>query len=157
MHPTSPSRHHPYDFHMAFQGFRGSDFRLEEDRIEIFSSDASKKSASSWLRRLHCASSHLVCFWNRLEQEIEELETGVPANEGVAKENGGKHPGRLETIATQPGHLLQPARKLTIATWFVILNHSLPPEVIKMTLSFSLWDWLFFFCTNFSVMLWRHL
>uniref|UniRef100_A0A667WX75 Paralemmin-1 n=1 Tax=Myripristis murdjan TaxID=586833 RepID=A0A667WX75_9TELE len=26
----------------------------------------------------------------RLEQEIEELETGVPANQGVAKENGGK-------------------------------------------------------------------
>uniref|UniRef100_A0A3Q0RGV2 Paralemmin-1 n=1 Tax=Amphilophus citrinellus TaxID=61819 RepID=A0A3Q0RGV2_AMPCI len=26
----------------------------------------------------------------RLEQEIEELETGVPANKGVAKENGGR-------------------------------------------------------------------
>lgn len=31
-----------------------------------------------------------VCFWARLEQEIEELETGEPANKGVAKENGGK-------------------------------------------------------------------
>nr|XP_057912118.1 paralemmin 1b [Doryrhamphus excisus] len=27
----------------------------------------------------------------RLEQEIEELETGVPANKGVAKENGGEN------------------------------------------------------------------
>uniref|UniRef100_H3CHU7 Paralemmin-1 n=2 Tax=Tetraodon nigroviridis TaxID=99883 RepID=H3CHU7_TETNG len=59
----------------------------------------------------------------RLEQEIEELETGVPADKGVAKENGGKQ----ETMATQPSHFLQPVLKLTIAS----LNHSLPPEVIK--------------------------
>lgn len=32
----------------------------------------------------------MVCLWIRLEQEIEELETGVPAKKGVANENGGK-------------------------------------------------------------------
>lgn len=66
------------------------------------------------------------------------METGVPTNKGVAKENGGKRPGNDETMATHPGHPLQPERKLTIASWFVILNHSLPPEVIRITLSFSL-------------------
>lgn len=51
-------------------------------------------------------------FLSRLEQEIEELETGVPANKGVAKENGGEFhihgnvsPGRLP--GQQPERLCQ--------------------------------------------------
>uniref|UniRef100_A0A3Q3QJU7 Paralemmin-1 n=1 Tax=Monopterus albus TaxID=43700 RepID=A0A3Q3QJU7_MONAL len=40
----------------------------------------------------------------RLEQEIEELETGMPANKGVAKENGGKfgENGVLQTSGQTP-------------------------------------------------------
>ncbi|XP_040917154.1 paralemmin 1b isoform X1 [Toxotes jaculatrix] len=37
----------------------------------------------------------------RLEQEIEELETGVPANKGVAKENGGEN-GVVQTSGQTP-------------------------------------------------------
>ncbi|XP_041828303.1 paralemmin 1b isoform X1 [Melanotaenia boesemani] len=37
----------------------------------------------------------------RLEQEIEELETGIPANKGVAKENGGEN-GVVQTSGQTP-------------------------------------------------------
>ncbi|CAN9502483.1 unnamed protein product [Ophioblennius macclurei] len=37
----------------------------------------------------------------RLEQEIEELETGEPANKGVAKENGGEN-GVVQTSGQTP-------------------------------------------------------
>ncbi|XP_061651128.1 paralemmin 1b [Phyllopteryx taeniolatus] len=48
----------------------------------------------------------------RLEQEIEELETGVPANKGVAKENGGEN-GVAQTpkreVAGMEAELLGPS------------------------------------------------
>ncbi|XP_054652609.1 paralemmin 1b [Dunckerocampus dactyliophorus] len=48
----------------------------------------------------------------RLEQEIEELETGVPANKGVAKENGGEN-GVVQTpkreVAGMEAKLLGPS------------------------------------------------
>ncbi|XP_051941561.1 paralemmin 1b isoform X3 [Hippocampus zosterae] len=48
----------------------------------------------------------------RLEQEIEELETGVPANKGVARENGGEN-GVVQTpkreVAGMEAKLLGPS------------------------------------------------
>lgn len=79
-----------------------------------------------------------VCFRARLEQEIEELETGVPANKGVAKENGGKFGAHGNILYHHMGNhgnaawaqVSQRQSVLIITSWFTLWNRFSMPEVI---------------------------